>query len=76
VALSQRRDGRSQYAQPRAQVAFKTRPEASALVVRDAWPFASAVDNEPVEHGERYFDASRQVNIDPAALGRIGKAQA
>jgi hypothetical protein len=28
--------------------------------MRNAWNFASAVDNEWVEQGERYFDASRQ----------------
>jgi esterase/lipase superfamily enzyme len=43
-----------------AHVAFQALREASAPVVRNAWHFASAVDNESVEHGERYFDASRQ----------------
>jgi esterase/lipase superfamily enzyme len=43
-----------------AQVAFEALREASSEVVRNAWHFASAVDNESVEHGERYFDASRQ----------------
>lgn len=41
-------------------VACEALREASAPVVRNAWHFASAVDNESVEHGERYFDASRQ----------------
>jgi esterase/lipase superfamily enzyme len=42
------------------QVALEALREAAAPVVRNAWNFASAVDNESVEHGERYFDASRQ----------------
>jgi esterase/lipase superfamily enzyme len=42
-----------------AHVALEALREA-APVVRNAWHFASAVDNESVEHGERYFDASRQ----------------
>ncbi|MDQ3775466.1 MAG: alpha/beta hydrolase [Pseudomonadota bacterium] len=43
-----------------AHVAFEALREASSQVVRNAWNFASAVDNESVEQGERYFDASRQ----------------
>jgi esterase/lipase superfamily enzyme len=43
-----------------AHVALEALREAAAPVVRNAWHFASAVDNESVEHGERYFDASRQ----------------
>jgi len=43
-----------------AHVAFEALREAAAPVVRHAWHFASAVDNESGEHGERYFDASRQ----------------
>jgi hypothetical protein len=41
-------------------VALAALGEASSQVVRNAWDFASAVDNESIEHGERYFDASRQ----------------
>ncbi|MGH8522916.1 MAG: hypothetical protein ACREXY_01440 [Gammaproteobacteria bacterium] len=43
-----------------AHVAFEALREASSQVVRNAWNFASAADNESVEQGERYFDASRQ----------------
>jgi esterase/lipase superfamily enzyme len=43
-----------------AHVALEALREASSQVVRNAWHFASAVDNESIEHGERYFDASRQ----------------
>jgi Alpha/beta hydrolase of unknown function (DUF900) len=43
-----------------AHVALEALREAAAPVVRHAWNFASAVDNESIEHGERYFDASRQ----------------
>ena len=43
-----------------AHVAFEALREASSQVVRNAWNFASAVDNESVEQGERYFEASRQ----------------
>ena len=43
-----------------AHVALEALREAAAPVVRHAWNFASAVDNEAVEHGERYFAASRQ----------------
>jgi esterase/lipase superfamily enzyme len=43
-----------------AHVACEALREASAQVVRNAWNFASAVDNESIEQGERYFDASRQ----------------
>jgi esterase/lipase superfamily enzyme len=38
-----------------AHVTFEALREASPSVVRNAWNFASAVDNESVEHGERYF---------------------
>ena len=41
-------------------VACEALREAAAQVVRNAWHFASAVDNESIEQGERYFDASRQ----------------
>jgi esterase/lipase superfamily enzyme len=43
-----------------AHVALEALREVSSPVVRHAWNFASAVDNESVEYGERYFDASRQ----------------
>ncbi|MBA2593085.1 MAG: alpha/beta hydrolase [Gammaproteobacteria bacterium] len=43
-----------------AHVAFEALRDASSQVVRNAWNFASAVDNESVEQGERYFDASRR----------------
>ncbi|MGH8627688.1 MAG: alpha/beta hydrolase, partial [Gammaproteobacteria bacterium] len=43
-----------------AHVALEALRAASSQVVRNAWNFASAVDNESVEQGERYFDASRQ----------------
>ena len=43
-----------------AHVAFEALRELRRQVVRNAWNFASAVHNESVEQGERYFDASRQ----------------
>jgi esterase/lipase superfamily enzyme len=43
-----------------AHVALEALREASSQVVRNAWNFASAVDNESIEQGERYFGASRQ----------------
>jgi esterase/lipase superfamily enzyme len=43
-----------------AHVAFEALREAASQVVRNAWNFASAVDNESIEYEERYFDASRQ----------------
>jgi esterase/lipase superfamily enzyme len=43
-----------------AHVACEALREAASPVVRHAWNFASAVDNESIEYGERYFDASRQ----------------
>jgi esterase/lipase superfamily enzyme len=43
-----------------AHVTFEALRDASPSVVRNAWNFASAVDNESVEKGERYFDASRR----------------
>ena len=55
-----RRDGRSQYAQPRPRWRSSALRAAAAPVARHAWHFASAIDNESIEHEERYFDASRQ----------------
>ena len=43
-----------------AHVSLEALREASSQVVRNAWNFASAVDNESIEQGERYFGASRQ----------------
>jgi esterase/lipase superfamily enzyme len=40
-----------------AHVTFEALRDASPSVVRNAWNFASAVDNESVEKGERYFEA-------------------
>jgi len=40
-----------------AHVTFEALRDASPDVVRNAWNFASAVDNESVEKGERYFGA-------------------
>jgi esterase/lipase superfamily enzyme len=40
-----------------AHVTFEALRDASPNVVRNAWNFASAVDNESVEKGERYFTA-------------------
>jgi len=41
-----------------AHVAFEALSEAGTGTVRNAWNFASAVDNESIEHGERYFQAT------------------
>jgi len=43
-----------------AHVTFEALRDASSSVVRNAWNFASAVDNESVEYGERYFAASQR----------------
>lgn len=43
-----------------AHVAFEALREDAANAVRNAWNFASAVDNESIEFDERYFDASRR----------------
>lgn len=43
-----------------AHVTFEALRDASANVVRYAWNFASAVDNESVEKGERYFSACQR----------------
>ena len=41
-------------------MAFEALRDATANVVRSAWNFASAVDNESVEKGERYYSASQR----------------
>ena len=43
-----------------AHVTFEALRDATNNVVRNAWNFASAVDNESVEKGERYFAATRR----------------
>ena len=43
-----------------AHVTFEALRDAAANVVRYAWNFASAVDNESVEKGERYYSASQR----------------
>jgi esterase/lipase superfamily enzyme len=43
-----------------AHVAFESLRNCPADVVRNAWNFASAVDNESIESGERYFNASQR----------------
>jgi esterase/lipase superfamily enzyme len=43
-----------------AHVALEALREAAPRTVRNAWNFASAVDNESIEAGERYFEASRR----------------
>ena len=43
-----------------AHVVFEALRQGPAQVVRNAWNFASAVDNESVEQGERYFQASQR----------------
>jgi esterase/lipase superfamily enzyme len=42
-----------------AHVAFEALRDVPANTVRTAWNFASAVDNESVEDGERYYTASQ-----------------
>jgi esterase/lipase superfamily enzyme len=42
-----------------AHVAFEAMRDVPANTVRTAWNFASAVDNESVEDGERYYSASQ-----------------
>lgn len=42
-----------------SHVAFEALRDVPANTVRTAWNFASAVDNESVEEGERYFTASQ-----------------
>jgi hypothetical protein len=43
-----------------AHVAFEALREGTPRIVRNSWNFASAVDNESIELGERYHDASRR----------------
>jgi hypothetical protein len=43
-----------------AHVTFEALRDATTNVVRNAWSFASAVDNESVEKGERYYTASQR----------------
>lgn len=43
-----------------AHVAFEALREGPPDVVRNAWNFASAVDNESIEFRERYFAATRR----------------
>jgi esterase/lipase superfamily enzyme len=43
-----------------AHVTFEALRDASPSVIRNAWNFASAVDNESVERGERYFDSTQR----------------
>lgn len=43
-----------------AHVAFEGLSDGSPQLVRNAWNFASAVDNESIEDGERYFRASQR----------------
>ena len=43
-----------------AHVTLEALRDASPSVVRNAWNFASAVDNESVERGERYFEATQR----------------
>ena len=43
-----------------AHVAFEALRDGNQQIVRNAWNFASAVDNESIEHDERYFDASKR----------------
>lgn len=43
-----------------AHVVFEALREGSPRMVRNAWNFAAAVDNESIEDGERYFEASRR----------------
>jgi hypothetical protein len=43
-----------------AHVAFEALRGGEPQMVRNAWNFAAAVDNESIENGERYFQASRR----------------
>jgi esterase/lipase superfamily enzyme len=43
-----------------AHVVFEALREDPANAVRNAWNFASAVDNESIEFNERYFEASQR----------------
>jgi esterase/lipase superfamily enzyme len=43
-----------------AHVTFEALKDAPTTMVRNAWNFASAVDNESIEKGERYFTATQR----------------
>jgi esterase/lipase superfamily enzyme len=43
-----------------SHVVFEALRDGAPQLVRNAWNFASAVDNESIELGERYFQASRR----------------
>ena len=43
-----------------AHVALEALRGGAQRLVRNAWNFASAVDNESIEDGERYYEASRR----------------
>lgn len=43
-----------------AHVVFEALRQTRETVVRHAWNFAAAVDNESIERGERYHEASRR----------------
>jgi hypothetical protein len=43
-----------------AHVVFESLRDGAPRLVRNAWNFASAVDNESIELDERYFEASRR----------------
>ena len=43
-----------------ADVVFEALRSGAQRLVRNAWNFASAVDNESIEDGERYYEASRR----------------
>jgi esterase/lipase superfamily enzyme len=43
-----------------AHVAFEALRATGPGIVRNAWNFASAVDNESIEQGERYYGASQR----------------
>ena len=43
-----------------AHVVFEALRSGTQRLVRNAWNFASAVDNESIEDGERYYEASQR----------------
>jgi esterase/lipase superfamily enzyme len=43
-----------------AHVVFEALRDVAPQTVRNAWNFAAAVDNESIEDGERYFQATRR----------------
>jgi hypothetical protein len=43
-----------------AHVTFEALKDAPATIVRNAWNFAAAVDNESIEKGERYYTATQR----------------